>query len=435
VFKAKKSDERWTLMWFDESGKRKKKLCFVSKKDTERLGMKLEEQARAIRAGLISPKERAYKDHEAKPLSDHLKDYGRYLVNKGCCDKHADSTVNQVKYLIDFTKATKISELSFSKVTDAIKSIQDAANSLETANHYARSIKAFCRWLWKDARARDHVLVHIEIKSSESDRRRRRRAMTPDEAAKLVQAAEHGKPFRGLSGPDRAILYSTAINTGFRANELRSLTPERFDLDSTPPVAVCLAGYTKNGDEARQPLPMSLVERLRPWLASKELGQPVFGRITLHTAIMLRGDLAAAGIPYETSDGVVDFHSLRGCYISYLVASGASVKTCQTLARHSDPKLTIGIYAKASRFDLNSAVEALPDLTPASPATESQALRATGTDCATPCATFDRNDATDESAQVAFRIHNPGDLRGVSASDIPSALTAQHWVRSFPRYA
>jgi hypothetical protein len=97
---------------------------------------------------------------------------------------------------------------------------------------------------------------------------------------------------------------------------------------------------------------------------------------------MLRSDLVAAGIPYETGTGVIDFHALRGTYVSHLVASGASVKVCQTLARHSTPSLTIGIYAKASVHDLTGAVEALPDLNAAAPRTE--ALAATGTDRVTP---------------------------------------------------
>jgi hypothetical protein len=92
---------------------------------------------------------------------------------------------------------------------------------------------------------------------------------------------------------------------------------------------------------------------------------------------MIRVDLEAAGIAYETPSGVVDFHALRGCYISFLVSSGASVKTCQTLARHSTPSLTIGIYAKESLHDISGAVDALPDLTPEVPAPE--ALAATGT--------------------------------------------------------
>src|SRR5271166_5939336 len=98
------------------------------------------------------------------------------------------------------------------------------------------------------------------------------------------------------------------------------------------------------------------------------------------TAEMLAIDLKAAGIAPETDSGVVDFHALRGTYITHLVNSGASVKTCQTLARHSTPVLTIGVYAKTSLHDLTGAVEALPDLTPSEPASEREYMQATGTD-------------------------------------------------------
>ena len=77
---------------------------------------------------------------------------------------------------------------------------------------------------------------------------------------------------------------------------------------------------------------------------------------------MLHVDLEAAGIAYEIGDGVVDFHALRATYVSHLVSSGAPVKTCQVLARHSTPSLTIGIDAKASPHDVRAAVEALPNL-------------------------------------------------------------------------
>jgi hypothetical protein len=94
---------------------------------------------------------------------------------------------------------------------------------------------------------------------------------------------------------------------------------------------------------------------------------------------MLRVDLEAAGVPYETSEGVADFHALRVAYITGLVNSGASVKTCQTLARHSTPSLTIGIYAKTALHDVAGAVEDLPDLTPKEKPT-AQPLTLTGTD-------------------------------------------------------
>jgi integrase len=182
----------------------------------------------------------------------------------------------------------------------------------------------------------------------------------------------------GMIGPDRAILYALALGTGFRADELRTLTPERFALDSDPPTVTADACYTKNGKEAVQPIAIGLADRLRPWLALKPPGRPVFDGMTDRTAEMLRVDLEAAGVPYETASGVVDFHSLRGTYISHVVSSGASVKTCQTLARHSTAALTIGIYAKASLHDIQGAVENLPDLAGDHPRPE--AMAATGTD-------------------------------------------------------
>jgi len=84
-------------------------------------------------------------------------------------------------------------------------------------------------------------------------------------------------------------------------------------------------------------------------------------------------------LKYKDSDGCfVDFHATRHTYISAIVAGGASVKTCQELARHSDPRLTIGRYSHARLHDLQGALEGLPDLQPQGP--EQPAQRATGTD-------------------------------------------------------
>jgi hypothetical protein len=74
-----------------------------------------------------------------------------------------------------------------------------------------------------------------------------------------------------------------------------------------------------------------------------------------------------------------DFHSLRVASITHLVASGASLKTCQTLARHSTPSLTIGIYAKTALHEIAGAVEDLPDLTPREKSA-AEPLTLTGTD-------------------------------------------------------
>lgn len=95
----------------------------------------------------------------------------------------------------------------------------------------------------------------------------------------------------------------------------------------------------------------------------------------------LASDPTRTSVPNETPLRVADFHSLRGAYISNLAAGGASVKTCQVLARHSTPSLTIGVYAKASPRDNKGTMDSLPDLSGSEPAptTEATAARATGT--------------------------------------------------------
>jgi hypothetical protein len=76
---------------------------------------------------------------------------------------------------------------------------------------------------------------------------------------------------------------------------------------------------------------------------------------------MIRSDLEAAGIACKADGCYADFHSLRSCYISALIRSGASIKIFQTLARHAKASTTLQYYAKASLFDLTGAVTALPD--------------------------------------------------------------------------
>jgi hypothetical protein len=101
---------------------------------------------------------------------------------------------------------------------------------------------------------------------------------------------------------------------------------------------------------------------------------------------MLKLDLDAAGVPVKVdgSEGeeVRDFHALRNCYISNVLRTGADMKQAMTLARHSDPRLTAGRYARTRLFDLGALVNKLP--TPTDPATETAALRMTGTDSAGP---------------------------------------------------
>jgi site-specific recombinase XerD len=419
VFKAKGATH-YTVMWFDEDNRRRKKKGFTDKAESQRLANRLEDEARQIKLGNVDPREKKFRIHGTTPLADHMADYGRYLVAKGGTEKYANQTLQQAGKLLELARATRIGDLNLSKALEAVKALRDAELGAESINSYIRATKGFVRWLWRDGRAREHALVHLA--TTKGDLRHPRRALTPDEAALVVQAAEAGEEHSGMSGRERAMLYRVALGTGYRASELRSLTPERFNLAANPPTITCKACYTKNKKQAVQPIAQSLADLLRPWLAKKPRGAAVFERLPHAAADMLKIDLEVAGIPYETDSGVVDFHALRAAYISHLVSSGVSVKTCQTLARHANPGLTIGIYAKASLHDISGAVEGLPDLTATQPTTEKQVMAAAGTDPVQNCY-FRSETTTDETTQVQFS-QDVVSVLGVFSGD--DALSSPH---------
>jgi integrase len=159
--------------------------------------------------------------------------------------------------------------------------------SLRSLHYYTRAIKGCSRWLWRDGRIRGDTLAHLTSPNPDPNRRHERRALTEDELVRLIDAARSGPVVYKLSGPDRAVLYRLAIETGFRAGELRSLTPESFDLNGDPPTVTVKAAYSKRRHDDVQPIRPELAAALFPWRASKPPGTPLFGRLTNHTADMI----------------------------------------------------------------------------------------------------------------------------------------------------
>ena len=401
--------KKYVILYVDDTGRRRKKTGATDKAVSERIARDIENRVALRREGVVDAKTEALVAHEARPLADHLADWRAGMLARGKTARHADqyhtraarvvvlsrgarlddidppgrkpeARARAARALADALKAARLSDLAPDRIQAALAQLRQAGKSNQTVNHHRAALRAFARWCGDNGRLRDNPMRGVKGFNVAEDPHHPRRALTPDEAARVIQAAERGRVVRRMTGPDRARLYDLALGTGFRAEELASLTPERFDLDDDPPTATVSAAYTKNGKEAVQPLPAALAARLAPWLATLPPGRPIFDPMPTKTAELIRADLAAAGIPYETSEGVADFHALRAAYVSNLVASGASVKTCQVLARHSSPSLTIGVYAKASVHDIRGAVDALPDPTADRPIPEAVALAATGTE-------------------------------------------------------
>ncbi len=254
---------------------------------------------------------------------------------------------------------------------------KDGGLSHQTAAFMLAAVRRFVWWLSARKRVpvRPDLLDDVPGFDPSGNRVHSRRPITAEELARLLEAAlKSTRPVRGLAGPARYHLYLTAFATGFRAAELAALTPANFLLDSDPP-AVALSGKkTKNRKAARCPLPVGVANQLRTFLAGKPAASPVWpGPWHEHAAEVLRLDLEAAGVPYalEGPHGTAyaDFHALRHSFVTALAAAGVGQKELQELARHADPRLTLGLYTHTSPEQLAGAVGrlAIPGATDPNP--------------------------------------------------------------------
>ena len=263
-----------------------------------------------------------------------------------------------------------------------------APMSPKTSDHYVTALKRFGNWMVRPGKiVHSNPFTDLEKLNDETDVRKKRRALSDSDFAKLVAAATRSEStFRGQAGADRAILYTFAAYSGLRASEIASLTCTSFDFNE-PALVTVEAAYTKNGELAEVPLRSDLAGELQRYIKNKPLATISINQKATKIwpgtwsdvgAKMIRQDLAAANLPYTDEKGRdYDFHALRHQFITGLSRAGVSLKVAQELARHSKPELTANVYTHLSVKDTAGDVEKLP---PIPLGQELGKLRATGTD-------------------------------------------------------
>ena len=381
-----KRGNKWMASFKGADGLWKALAAGTDKGEAQRMANHWANEAKLRREGLVDLKADGYKTANAIAIGEHVADFAADLKARGSSVKHYTLPESRVRRVMELCGAERLADLSPSRVNLALKRLRDgdetsAGVAKATALHYTRAVKMFTGWLVRDGRARDDVLASLKVGTVEkSERVHPRRALTPAEFDALASTAGKAGESFGMSGTDRAMLYRVAAGTGLRAGELRSLTPESFNLGEG--VVSLKAAYSKRRRDDRQPFPSILAGPLAAWIKGKRKGERVFTMPPIYdVSDMFKRDLEAAGIPYSDESGnVVDFHALRHTYITWVVGSGAPVSVCQSLARHSTPMLTFGVYAHVQLADATKAVEALP-MGVGSPQTASVALPAlkTGT--------------------------------------------------------
>ena len=361
----------------DSTGRRKTVALCASKTNSKEMLAKLVTDAKMARLNLTDK----FEKHRSRPLSEHVADFRRFLEAKGNTEKHSRQTCKRVQTILDRCRFILLADLSPSTVVEWLAGERQANRlGIQTSNYYLRDLKSFCRWLVKDGRTGRNPIAHLSGMNAKTETHLERRSLLDDEFAKFILATQKGGTVRGLNANDRAMLYLMAANSGFRAGELASLTPESFGLNSDPPCVTVEAAYSKRRRQDNQPLRKDLAALVRNWLREKPAKKRLWpGGWVNHAAKMVRVDLKAAGIVFRDETGrVFDFHGLRHQFISKLAAGGVHPKVAQVLARHSTITLTMDRYTHLGLLDQTEALEKLPALP--SPSGEQESLAATGTD-------------------------------------------------------
>ena len=345
-------------------------------------------------------------DEDGKMTGGHVADFQAALTARGVTEGHAVTTAERVRQIVRGCGFTRWSEIEAARVLSHLAACRQAPKgrlSAATSNAYLTAFKSFARWMIAERRANENPVAHLKGMNARPDRQRERRALAADECRRLIAAAEGGAPVLGMPGPDRAMLYRVALETGLRWNELRTLMAQGFALDAERPTVTVAAGYSKHRREDVLPLRCETADTLKAYLSLKLPGAVAFPMPAADGAgaIMVRADLTAAratwlqeadGKPVEheareksdtlkdedSAGRIVDFHALRHTFISNLAAGGVHPKIAQALARHSTIALTMDRYTHLEVANQAAALDALPDLD--APATDAQATRKTGTD-------------------------------------------------------
>lgn len=331
----------------------------------------------------------------AQPLTGHLTDWRAALLAKGTTQRHADLVVGRVRKILDGCGFTFYGQINGGRVAEYLAGLREDRTdtggetetvtrgiSAQTHNFYVTAIGSFCRWMIRERRATDNPVGHLPTLNVKLDRRRDRRALTVDELRRLLTTTTAGPARYGMTGAERAMMYRVAVETGLRANEIRTLTRASFDLSGR--TVTVAAAYSKHRRQDVLPIRLSLADALRDFLAGLVPAAQVFRlpERRHHAAAMFRQDIEAADIEPVDDDGrVVDFHALRHTFISSLATGGVHPKVAQALARHSTITLTMDRYTHLVASEQTGALAALPDLTIPP---QSDRLRAVGTDHALP---------------------------------------------------
>ena len=350
----------------------------------------LERRAERVKSGVLTRREADAVDRLHEPIDRQVAEYVSRLPGRRgglASPVHRENTRRYLERLAAECRWACLADLSRADlerwIADQSRPGPDGKpiRSARSINCHRAAAVAFANWL-----ADPHIgrlpsnpfgtgRTTTAKADEDADPRRHRRALSPDELARLVDAAKNApgrrperrgegdgssakRPAERLSGRDRADLWLILAGTGLRVGEVKKLTVADIRLDAVPPHVRIPASVAKSRREQTVPLRSDLVAILRGRLAGRKPADPLFA-IPADLIARFNADCRRAGIPKRDGEGLtVDVHSLRKTFGTMLSRSGVAPRTTMELMRHSRIDLTMSVYTDPKLLPLAAALEA-----------------------------------------------------------------------------
>ena len=341
--------------------------------------------------GLVSTQ----RAESGKPINDHIDEWRDALLAGGTGKKHADQNHHRVTRIFTEAGFRSLADITADKVTLTIGQLQTTVHKKNKKSgkveltetgvsssflklHHLRAVKQFTKWTFINGRLTDDPLKHLTVKNVRVENQRR--ALSVDELTYLLAFVEASEPIWNVPGPERALVYELAVNTGLRRDEIKSLKRTSFDFERLSVRVDAID--TKNKKAALLPVKTSLMDKIKRHLSGKMPTAKAFN-IPDASAKMICKDMIAARkkwidavkeddpeehqrrndsdfLKVVTHQGKIDFHSLRHTFGTLLAESGVHPKVAMDLMRHSDINLTMALYTHSNQEQAIAAIDAIP---------------------------------------------------------------------------
>ncbi len=340
---------------------------------------RLERDAERVKIGVATHAELATADAAAAPIKPAIADYVATLTGSRTHHQNVGSNLAKLTEQLNWHRPSDL------RREDRERWLADQTRqgrSARSRNAYQSAANSFANWCVRSSRLTSNPFDRMPKANTDADRRRQRRALTPDELQRLMLSAQNAperpaairleekgqnarRPAERLTGQERAEVYAILAGTGIRIGELSQLRVADIRLDDRIPHIDLPARVTKNGEDDTIPLRDDLVALLRRRVEGIDPASMLYP-IPSDFIKRFNADCRRADIPKRDERGrTVDIHALRTTFGTWLARSGVAPRVAQALMRHSDIRLTMSVYTDPKLLDTAAAVAGLPSVAPA----------------------------------------------------------------------